>query len=365
MTFLNRTDGFLLGSADVGVMTTIPSPLGQHGEACMPTTRRQWITRTAASALSLNLQLSTAMASDAAFPNRPITIVVAYPAGGDTDVLARLLGERLSIRLGQPVVVENRSGAAGTIGTTFVAKAPADGYTLLLAPNTVAIAPHVMKSGKGAGYNPVTDLTPIVELGTQSLYVVVASSLGVRSVPELIAAIKAGRIQTYASPGNGSPMHILAELFNKAAGVGLAQVPYRGSMPAVADMVGGHVPMMFSTLGPVAAHVASGKLQLIGIADAQRSHFQPSVPTLAEQGVKGAEVGAWQALMGPKGLPPQLVALLNTHCNEILQLPDASSTLQAVALHTVGGNPAVLQRLISNDFERYAQLVKEFGIRAD
>jgi tripartite-type tricarboxylate transporter receptor subunit TctC len=276
-----------------------------------------------------------------------------------------MFAEKLSTRLGQPVLVDNRTGAAGTIGTSYVSKATPDGYTLLMAPNTVGITPHVLKDVATAQVDPANDLTPIVQIGSQALFVVATAASGASSVKELVAAVKAGKISSYASPGNGSPMHILGELFDRAAGVKIAQVPYRGSVPAVADMVGGHVPMMYTTLGPVAQHLNTGKLVNLAVASPQRSPFQPNVPTLAEQGLRNADVGAWQALMGPKGMPAELVRLLNQHCNEILKMPDIVSRMQGLAVVPVGGSAAQMAKLAGDDYARYAQLVKEFGIKAD
>ncbi|SFP54203.1 tripartite tricarboxylate transporter substrate binding protein [Variovorax sp. 770b2] len=309
--------------------------------------------------------ISTPLAQAQTYPSKPITIVVAYPAGGDTDVLARAIGSKLSLRLGQPVVIENRTGGAGTIGTGYVARARADGYTLLLAPNTIAITPHVLKGVSGASIDPAAELTSIVQLGSQSLFVVATVSTGVSNVKELVTRIKDGKVMAYASPGNGSPMHILGELFDKSAGVRITQIPYRGSAPAVADLVGGQVPMMYSTLGPVAPHIQSGKLIALGVADPKRSPFLPDVPTLAEQGYKGAEVGAWQALMGPKGMAPDVVQLLNRHVNEILRMPDVIARMDTIALTPVGGDPARLATLVAGDYARYGKLVAEFGIKAD
>lgn len=328
-------------------------------------TRRQALSTLAiATALTALLPAHPALAQ-AHYPSKPITIVVAYPAGGDTDVLARVIGEKLTARLGQSVIVENRTGAGGTIGTSYVAKAPADGYTLLLAPNTVTISPHVLKPGAGAQYDVQNDLTPIVHLGNQSLFVVASTASGVSNIKELVASVKAGKIQSYASPGNGSPMHILGELFDKSAGVKIAQVPYRGSVPAVADMVGGHVPMMYTTLGPVEPFIKNGKLVPLAVASPQRSPFLPQVPTLAEQGFQNADVGAWQALMGPKGMSPELVKLLNGHVNEILKMPDVATRMHALALTPVGGDAAAMGKLVASDYARYGKIVKEFGIQAE
>lgn len=326
--------------------------------------RRALIAAACTTALGLLSGTAPSHAADL-YPHKPITLVVAYPAGGDTDVLARLIGEKLGTRLGQPVIVENRTGAAGTIGTAYVSKAVPDGYTLLLAPNTITITPHVLKGVAGAQVDPVRDLTAISQLGSQSLFVVATAASGVSSVKELLASVKAGKITSYASPGNGSPMHILGELFDKATGVKITQVPYRGSVPAVADLVGGQLPMMYTTLGPVAQYIKAGKLVPLAVADAKRSPFQPQVPTLAELGYAGAEVGAWQALMGPKGMPPDLVRLLNQHCDAILKMPDVRARMETIALAPVGGDAAVLGQVVQNDYQRYRQIVKEFGIQAN
>lgn len=299
------------------------------------------------------------------YPNKPVTIVVAYPAGGDTDVLARLIAEKLGARLKQSVVVENRTGAAGTIGSAYVARANPDGYTLLVAPNTVSIAPLVLKPGTGASYDVQTDFSPIAQLGTQSLFVVVNKASGITKVSELVARAKAGKLQTYASPGTGSPMHILGELFNKSAGVKIQQVPYRGVAPAIVDVLGGQVPMSYSTYGSFQQYVTTGALVPLAVADLKRSPFAPNVPTLAELGYKDVEIGAWQALLGPKGMPPELVRTLNGHINEILKMPDVVSRMATIAVTPASGEPAALQKLIATDTARYTKLVKEFGIQAD
>jgi len=299
------------------------------------------------------------------YPTKPVTLLVAYPAGGDTDVLARLFAEKLAARLGQPVVVENRTGAGGTIGTAYVAKAAPDGYTLLFAPNTISISPHVLRPGTGASYDPRKDLTPITLLGTQSLFVVVNKAAGVTRIEDFVTHAKAGTLKTYGSPGNGSPMHILAELFNKSAGIKLTQIPYRGSAPAVVDLLGGQVPMMYSTLGPVSQYFPSGKLIPLAVADKKRSPFAPNVPSLAELGYKDVEVGAWQAVVGPKGMSPELVLTLNKHFNDILKMPDVVARMATVAVTPQGSDPAALGKLIAADYERYGRIVKEFGIQAD
>lgn len=331
----------------------------------MKSARRKVIaTLAAATALVATATTGTAFAQGS-YPSKPITIVVAYPAGGDVDVLARLFAEKLAPRLKQSVVVENRTGAAGTIGSAYVARANPDGYTLLLAPNTVAIAPLVLKAGTGASYDVQHDFTPVAQIGTQSLFVVVNKGTGITKVSDLVARAKAGKVETYATPGNGSPMHIMGELFNKSAGIKISQVPYRGLAPAIVDVIGGQVPVTYVTYGAVAQYVGNGSLVPLAVADLKRSPFAPNVPTLAELGYKDVEIGAWQALLGPKNMPADVVRMLNTHVNEILKMPDVVARMATIAVTPAGGEPATLSKLIAADTTRYTKIVKEFGIQAD
>ncbi len=300
-----------------------------------------------------------------AYPSKTVTIIVSYPPGGDSDALARLFAEKLAKSLNQTVIVENKPGASGTIGNAFVAKAAPDGHTLLFTPNTISIATLVLKAGTGAQYDVLNDFTPIIQVGTQSLFLVVNTASGVTSVKDLVAAAKAGKVNTYGSPGSGSPMHILGELFNKSAGVAIKQVPYRGSAPAVVDLIGGHIPFMYTTLGPVAQHIATGKLAVLAVADPRRSPLAPNVPTLTELGYRDADVGAWQALMGPKGMPADVTATLNRHMNDILKQPDVIDRMTRIYTEVTGGEGAFLRRVNAFDHNRYAKVIKEFGIQAD
>ena len=329
----------------------------------MKHTRRHAIA-TLATAAALSMA-STPTVAQGTYPNKPVTLVVSYPAGGDTDALARVLAEKLGTKLGQNVVVDNKPGASGTIGNSFVAKSAPDGYTLLMTPNTISIATLVLKAGTGAQYDVLNDFTPIIQIGTQSLFLVINASTGVTSVKELVAAAKADKVKTYATPGSGSPMHILGEVFNKAAGTKIAQVPYRGSAPAVTDLIGGHVPFMYTTLGPVAQQIALGKLVNLGVADMQRSPLAPSVPTLAELGYKDVDVGAWQGIMGPKGMSADVVKTLNGHLNDIIKMPDVLTRMTAIYTIPTGGDGSVLGKVNAFDHNRYAKVIKEFGIQAD
>ncbi len=327
----------------------------------MKLSRRSLLSIAAAAALCCGAGAAIAQA----FPSKQINLIVSFPPGGDTDALARVFAEKLAARTGQPVVVENKTGASGTIGNSFVSKATPDGYTLLFTPNTFATAPLVLKPGTGATYDPLTDFTPIILAGTQSLFVVANTGTGVKTVGELVVAAKAGRITNYASPGSGSPMHILGAMFNKSAGINVAQIAYRGSGPAIVDLVAGHIPMMYTTLGPVAQYIANGKLVNLAVADARRSPLAPNVPTLNEAGFKDVDVGAWQGFMGPKGLPAEVVRTINSNVNEILKMPDVVARMTTLALVPAGGDPAALARINLDHHTRYGKVIKEAGIQAD
>ena len=322
-------------------------------------------TRRQALALAISLAAASAAAPTWAqgFPAKPITIVVAYPAGGDTDAIARLFAEKLSTRIGQPVIVDNRPGASGVIGSSFVAKAPADGYTLLLAPSTFSIAQLVLKTGGGSGYDVLNGFTPIVEIGTLPLFLVASANSNLKSFKDVQAA--KGQALSYASPGSGSPMHILGEMVNKAAGTKVGHIPYKGVAPAINDVLGGHVPLTYITYGPIAPHLAGGKLQPLAVADQARSPLAPSVPTFAELGYKNVEVTAWHGLFGPKGMPPEVVKTINAHFNEILKMPDVVSKMAVFGELPLGGSPDVLAKTNAADFERFGKIIKELGIQAD
>lgn len=326
------------------------------------TSRRHLI---ASSAALTAASLLPSLAQAQAYPAKQITMIVSYPAGGDTDALGRVFAEKLTARLGQQVVVENRPGASGTIGNAFVAKAAPDGYTLLMTPSTISSALLVLKPGTGGAYDTVGDFTPIFHMGTQQLFLVVNSSTGIKNVKDLIAAAKDGKIKSYGSPGSGSPMHILGEMFNQATGTKIQQVPYRGSAPAVTDLIGNHISFMYTTLGPVRQHLERGTLTNIAVADSIRSPFAPNVPTLEEQGVRGANLGAWQGIMGPKGMPQRIVDLLNGHMNEILKMPDVQARMSLATTVPTGGEPRFMGRTHAAEYDRMAKVIADMGIKAE
>lgn len=312
---------------------------------------------------TLTLALAGALGAPAfAQPARPITIVVGFPPGGEADVLARLYAQKLTGLLGRPVVVENRSGASGTIAATYVARAQPEGDTLLFAPNTFAIAPHVMR--RNQPYDPVADLTPIIMAGTNALILMASRQSGLRTLEDLVAAARAGRVASYGSPGSGSPMNILGELFNRAAGIQLAEVAYRGTAPLVTDLLAGVVPVGFVTPAVVSEHVRGGGIVPLAVSARERAALLPEVPTMIERGFD-VEVTAWYGLFGPRGMAAPLVASLNAQMNAVLQMPDVNERMNGLGIPRRGGDAASFAQVVRADSERYGRLVREFNISAE
>jgi tripartite-type tricarboxylate transporter receptor subunit TctC len=299
------------------------------------------------------------------YPSKTVSIIVSYPAGGDTDALARVLAEKLGQRTGGQFVVENKPGASGTIGNAFVAKAAPDGHTLLMTPSTIATALLVLKPGTGGAYDTLNDFAHIIKVGTQPMFFVANTQSGIKNVGELVANAKSGKTTSYGSPGSGSPMHILGEMFNRAASTKIQQVPYRGSAPAVNDLLGGSIQWMPTTLGPVNQHIGAGKMVNLAVADSQRSSLAPAVPTLSELGFKDVEITAWQGIMAPKGTPETIVKMLNRHLNEILKMPDVQARMAATATIPAGGDPLELTKALRSDHDRLGKVIADLGIRAD
>ena len=292
---------------------------------------------------------------------RAVTIVVAFPPGGETDVLARVYAERLAPRIGRNVVVENRSGASGTIGAAQVARAAPDGDMLLFAPNTFAIAPHVMRAQQT--YDPVADFTPIVMAGTNALILMASRASGLRTLADVVAAARAGRIGSYGSPGSGSPMNVLGELFNRTAGISLSEVAYRGTAPLVTDLLAGVVPVGFVTPAVVAEHVRAGTLAPIAVSSRERSATLPDVPSFIESGFD-IEITAWYGLFGPRGMAPALTESLNAHLNAILETPEVRAHMTGMGIVPAGGPQPRFADLVRAESERYGRMVREFNISA-
>ena len=309
--------------------------------------------------------LAATGASAQAFPDKPISLVVAYPPGGDSDATARLLADKLSQRLKQTVLVDNKPGAGGIVGNSFVAKARPDGYTLLFTPNPFTSAPAAMKLAPAASYDPVNGFDPVILTGMQSVILCAHPDSGIRTIADLVAQAKAGKQLSYASPGAGSPMHIVAEWLNSVASIKVQHIPFRGVGPMLPDMLTGRVTMGYITPGVAAQHLKAGKLVAVALTDAERSPLVPGVPTIAEQGYKDVKLGAWNGIFAPKGTPPAIIAMLNGHLNEILKMPDVIEKMASFGTRTIGGRPEALAQLNADEYAMTTRLIRDLNIQAE
>ena len=299
----------------------------------------------------------TAHAQD--WPNKPIRLIVPFAAGGSTDVAARLVAEYLSRTLGQQVVVENRTGANGNIGTEAAAKSAPDGYTILVAPDSVASNPHVYK----VNYE-LKDLTPVIQLSRQPIVIAAHPSLGVKTQAELIAHAKKHPGERFATgSGTNSGQHMVTEWFAKLAGIKLEQVSYRGGGQAINDLLAGHVKI--GTLGstPLIPHYRAGKLVLLGQSTATRAASLPEVPTFKESGMPDLVVEQWLGVFVPAGTPPAIVARLNSEIGKSLADPAIKNNLEKSAQEPIGGTADAFGQLVKNDHAKYGRLVKDLNLK--
>jgi tripartite-type tricarboxylate transporter receptor subunit TctC len=294
------------------------------------------------------------------WPERPVRFVVPYPPGGSTDVAARSVAERLTRSLGQQVVVENRAGAAGAIGTSEVARAAPDGYTLLFAADTVITLHLVAK----VQFDMQRDFAPITLVTIQPIAVAVHPSLGVGSVQELIAYGKAnpGKL-SFAHSGTGTGQHFSGELLKKMAGIDMVHVPYKGGGPAVQDLVGGQVPMAVMGSTPLIPHHKAGRIKILAFTTKERFAPMPEIPTLHEAGLTGFDTSQWLGLMAPRGTPAAVIARLHAETASIVAHPEVKARLAQAALQTVGNTPQEFQAVIRADTERWTKLADELGIK--
>ncbi|HEY8566941.1 MAG TPA: tripartite tricarboxylate transporter substrate binding protein [Beijerinckiaceae bacterium] len=296
------------------------------------------------------------------FPTRPITLLVPYAPGGATDIIGRVIAEELSSALGQRVLVENKAGAAGSVGAAGVARAAPDGHTLLMG----ALTSHSINMSLQAkpGFDLQKDFRPVTLAGTVGLALVVHPSVAAKTVPELIALAKAqpGKL-SYASSGAGSPQHLAGEMFNARAGTALSHVAYRGSGPAMTDMIGGHVPVMFDTIPSVLPHVQAGSLRAVAVTTREPSEFMPGVPTAISQGLADFEVGSWFGVLAPAGTPEPIVAKLNQEIVKALRGPRALEAMRLQGVTPKPGTPEEAGRLIESEIRKWAELSKAIGLK--
>jgi len=314
-------------------------------------------------ATGVAIALMSPASAQAPYPNRSIRVVVPYTAGTGIDILARIVGQKLAERLKVGVVVDNRPGASGNIGTEAVVKAAPDGYTLLMNAST-----HVTNAALQASvpYDPVKSFTPIGPVAVGNLALVVNPSVPANSVQDLVALARAepGKLN-YASPGSGTPHHLAMELFKLHFKVDLTHVPYKGTAGAVTDLLGGQVQVMFLPVHVALPQVQAGRLRMLASGGAHRSPATPNVPSLAEEGVTDIDVDIWYALFAPAGLPKEQVAMLNAETNAILADPEVRESLLKQGLNPTPGKPDDLARTIDADLERWTRIVRAAQIKAD
>src|ERR1700686_270905 len=304
------------------------------------------------------------LASAQGYPTRPIRLVVPFPAGGTTDILARAAAQKLSTSLGQPVVIDNRPGAGGNIGSDLVAKSAPDGNKLLIGTvGTHAINPSLYSK---MPYDHVKDFTPVILVAGVPNVLEVTPSLPVNSVADLIklAKEKPGEIN-FASSGSGTSIHLSGELFKTMAGVDMTHVPYKGSAPALTDLMGGQVQVMFDNLPSALPQIKSGRLRAIAVTSLKRAPVLPDIPTINESGLPGFEASSWFGVLAPAGTPVAIVARINTEVNKWLQSPDAREKLLGQGAEAAGGSPEQFANHIRAESEKWAKVVKASGAKVD
>ena len=305
---------------------------------------------------------TAASAQDLSFPVRPIRVIVPFAPGGGLDISTRLIGQKLTEKWGQNIVVDSRPGAATIVGTEIAAKAAPDGHTLLMITTTFAINPGLYAK---LPYDPVKDFAPVTQLNSQPNVIVVAPGFSGKSVKDLIALAKArpGEL-TFASPGAGSAPHLSAEMFQRAAGVSMIHVPYKGIPAAVTDVIGGRVTMLFTTTISAAPHVNSGKLRALAITSAKRQPSMPDVPTVGET-LPGYRAEAFQGMVAPAGVPPAIVNKIAAEVARIVRLPDVAQRFQLDGAEPVGSTPQEFAAFLKTEMQQWGKVIRDAGIKPE
>ncbi|MEN3354443.1 MAG: putative tricarboxylic transport rane protein [Betaproteobacteria bacterium] len=329
--------------------------------------QRKWIAPTLFPALLtagvLESQIAPA-AQGSTYPNRPIRFIMPYPVGGTIDMSGRLVAQQIGDALGQQVVVDNRTGAGGTLGTETAAKAPPDGYTIVMGgTGTLAVSPGL---GRPLGYNPLTDFAPISLLATTPYVLVAHPSVPAASVRELIALAKAqpGKLN-YASGGSGSAPHLIGEMFRTRAGINVVHIPYKGSSPAKIDLMAGRVQMFFTGIPPVLSEIRNATLRALGVTSGRRTNTLPDVPTIAESGVSGFDVSPWFGILAPANTPPEIVSRLNQEIVKTLHDPRLRERLARDGVDAAGDTPKSFSSFIRVELNKWSKAVKESGAKVE
>lgn len=319
--------------------------------------------RLALVAAASTLCLGTGLAQAQAWPEKPVTLIVPFPAGGTTDVLARALAEKLQQSFGQPVIVESKPGAGATLGADFVAKARPDGYTLLVGAVHHTIATSVYKK---LAYDFQKDLTPLTVIAMVPNVLVVNATNPARSVADLVAQAKAAKPElSYGSNGNGTAQHLIGTQFQNLTGSTLLHIPYKGSGPLTTDLLGGQVTMSFDTITPVLPHIQAGKLRALAVSTAKRSSALPDVPTLAESGLAGFDIGTWFGVLAPAATPRPVVARLSEEMIKVIRSPEFRKRMGEIGAEPIGNTPEQMARQIKDETDKFAKLVKQANVVID
>ncbi len=324
---------------------------------------RELTTAIGVALLAMSGSVMAASPADAQYPTKPIRVIAAFPPGGGVDIVARAVSERLSARLGQSLVVDNRPGAGTTIGTELATKSAPDGYTLLIGPIGAALIAQIYYRKT---YDMRRDLAFISKIGYGTIVLVVPPSLGVTSVKELIALAKAKPGQlTFASSGTGSNIHLTGEMFKQRAGVDIVHVPYKGTALLLPDLIEGRVSMALDSMPAHLPHIKSGRLRALAVAGLKRSAQLPDVPTMIEAGVPGFQSNTDYALFAPAHTPKEIVARLNREAIAVLEQPDLKARLAAIGIEVSGGTPEAMRAEVFAEFDKWAKVLKEGNIKQE
>ena len=297
------------------------------------------------------------------YPTKPIRLIVPFAPGGTNDVLGRIVADKLAERLGQPLVIDNRAGANGVLGSEIAARASADGYTLLIVSAGLAVNPSIVRA---LPYDTERDLTPIALVGGGPYLMVVHPAVPARTVKEFIAWVKSKPAQVnYASVGTGSPSHLAAELLRITAGIDLQHIPYKGGSAVLPDLIAGRVSMFFGSISTLQPHVQSGRLHAIAVTTVQRAAAMPELPTFIESGLAGYEVNGWYGLLGPGKMPRAIVKRLNTESRQALADPDTKRRFTAIGMDPAPGSPEEFAALIHSEIAKWAKVVRAAGIKPE